>query len=144
LATLDKLTLVSRYDFQLNTIDMEGRGLDSVQSGENTAHILSETITWTPLAWLYVQPGVTYVLDKTRSDAASAAGAPLEDAHNDYFNVTCALGVVLDQKTDFQLQYNYYNADNFDDLSAVSQPYGAGTEEHGILASLIDASPPPR
>jgi hypothetical protein len=133
---LDKLSLVSRYDFQQNTMDLEGAGAGSQRSGENTAHIISETITWTPISRLYIQPGFSYVWDVTESAAASGT-APLEDARNDYFNVTCALGLVVDDRTDFQAQYSYYLADNFKDVSMQTQPYGSGTEEHGILASLV-------
>jgi hypothetical protein len=51
--------------------------------------------------------------------------------------VTCTVGLVLDDRTDLQTQYNYYLADNFRDISAYTQPFGAGVEEHGILASII-------
>ncbi len=137
---LDKLTLITRYDFQYNTIDMEGVGLAGVESSRNTAHILSETITWTPINRLYIQPGVNYVLDTTKSAATSAVtfpGSPVDEASNDYLNLTCTVGVVLDDRTDLQAQYTYYLADNFRDISAYSQPYGADTEEHGIVATLI-------
>jgi hypothetical protein len=137
---IDKLTLVTRYDLQFNTIHMQGTGLGEQQSAEQTAHIIGETITWTPTSRLYIQPGVNYVLDTTKSAATSVPtfpGNPVEDAHNDYFTVTCTTGLVLDDRTDLQLQYNYYLADNFRDVSAITQPYGADAEEHGVIASLI-------
>lgn len=137
---LDKLALVSRYDLQFNTVDMQAAGLPSQRGAEQTAHIFGETITWTPLPRLYIQPGVNYVIDTTRSPAAEVSafpGAPVEDAHNDYVNVTCTVGVVLDDRTDLQTQYNWYLADNFNNIAAFTQPYGAGFEEHGILTSLI-------
>lgn len=136
---LDKLTLVSRYDLQFNTFETQPTGLGTTEGAHGTAHILSETITWTPFSRFYLQPGVNYVLDTTKSDATSAVstGSPLEEARNDYYSVTCTAGVVLDNKTDLQAQYTYYLSDNFRDVSASTQPYGAGTEEHGILTSLI-------
>ncbi len=136
---LDQLTLVSRYDLQFNTYDSQATGLGTTQGGEGTAHIISETITWTPVARFYLQPGVNLVFDTTRSDASSAVtpGSPVEDAHNDYVSVTCTAGFVLDDRTDLQAQYTYYLADNFRDVSATTQPYGSGLEEHGILTSLI-------
>lgn len=137
---LDKLTLVTRYDLQLNTIDTRGAGLGDQQSADQTAHIIGETITWTPVSRFYLQPGVNYVLDTTRSAATSVPtfpGNPVEDSHNDYFTVHCTAGLVVDDRTDLQLQYNYYLADNFRDVSAITQPYGADAEEHGILASLV-------
>jgi hypothetical protein len=78
---------------------------------------------------------VNYVLDTTES-AVTDLG-PVEPARNDYFNVTCSVGFVLDDRTDLQAQYSYYLADNFRDVSSVTQPYGAGTEEHGVLATLV-------
>lgn len=137
---LDKLTLVSRYDLQYNTIETRGAGLPAGRSAKQTAHILGETITWTPVSRLYIQPGVNYVMDTTHSPAADVGafpGTPLEDARNDYINVSCTVGLVLDDRTDLQTQYNWYLADNFRDISSWTQPYGAGVEEHGILTSLI-------
>jgi hypothetical protein len=136
---LDKLTLVSRYDLQFNTFESRATGLAATEGASSTAHILSETITWTPFSRFYLQPGVNYVLDSTKSDATSAVanGSPVEEARNDYYNVTCTAGVVLDNKTDLQAQYTYYLSDNFRDVSASTQPYGSGLEEHGILTSLI-------
>lgn len=137
---IDKLTLVTRYDLQFNTIDMQGTGLSSQEAAEQTAHIIGETITWTPIPRLYFQPGVNYVLDTTRTPASSVnafPASPVQDSHNDYFNVTFTTGVVLDDRTDLQVQYNYYLADNFRDVSAITQSYGVGAEEHGVLASLI-------
>jgi hypothetical protein len=46
---------VSRYDFQLSTIDTRGDLLDSVQSGKMTSHIFSQSITVSPWSRLYVQ-----------------------------------------------------------------------------------------
>jgi len=132
---LDKLTLVTRYDLQFNTIETQAAGLASREAGRGTAHIISETITWTPFARFYLQPGVNYVLDTMKSDASQ--GPTVDDAENDYINISCTAGLVLDDKTDLQAQYNYYLSDNFQNISALTQPYGSGTEEHGILASLI-------
>ena len=136
---LDRLTLVSRYDLQFNTFETQAAGLPGGQTARGTAHILGETITWTPFSRFYLQPGINYVLDTTRAEASSAiAGAsPVQDAQNDYLNVTCTAGLVLDAKTDLQAQYTYYLSDNFQDVSTLTQPYGSGLEEHGILTSLI-------
>ena len=119
---------------------MQGQGVPGGESGQHTAHILGETITWTPLSRLYIQPGVNFILDTTESPASEAvpgAASPVSDSDNNYLNVTCTVGVVLDDKTDFQAQYTYYLADNFDPSAAYSQPYGAGLEDQGILASVI-------
>ncbi len=137
---VEKLTLTTRYDYQLSTIDLTGAGLAEQEASRRRAHILGQTLTWTPLTRLYVQPGVNYVLDTTESPASAVGGtgAVVADAVNDYVNVTCTVGLVLDDRTDLQAQYSYYLADNFDErLAANSMPYGAGSEEHGIFASVI-------
>jgi hypothetical protein len=49
------LTLVSRYDFQLSTVESEMLNLPLIESGKITSHIFSQSITWSPLARLYLQ-----------------------------------------------------------------------------------------
>jgi len=151
------LTLVSRYDFQLSTIDNRGGTLAEVQSGDNTRHMFGETISWTPVNRLYIQTGLNYVLDTTHSPVEDVgitnAIAPLPGqtglvlkSQNDYWTVNCLLGCALDEKTDAQIQYSYSRADNYlnntmgattaNQLALVTVPYGAGSEQHNITASL--------
>src|SRR5207244_2662536 len=66
----NNLTFVSRYDFQRSTIDTQGDGLSKIQSAEVTSHILSESISWTPLARLYTQGSINYVMDQTDTPAS--------------------------------------------------------------------------
>jgi hypothetical protein len=140
---LNNLTLISRYDFQLSTVDMQGDGLSTVQSSKITSHIFSESVSWTPLPRLLLQASVNYALDKTDTPAdevVTTNGVPLNvvlDTKNDYWNASAGVNFVLDDKTDLQAQYTYYRADNYVDNSAVSQPYGVDAEEHGITAALI-------
>jgi hypothetical protein len=131
----NNLTLVSRYDFQLSTIDVTGFGLLNQQSAEITTHILSETITWSPLPRLYLQASANYVMDltDTPSDDRSAT-AP--DSDNDYWNTSFLAGYALTDTTDIQAQYFYYRADNYENTAAATMPYGIGAEEHGIIGTL--------
>jgi hypothetical protein len=136
---LNNLTLVSRYDFQLSTVDTKADSLAQIQSAEMTSHILSESISWSPLARLYLQGSVNYVLDHTETPANDLTGGAAKlvpKSRNDYWNATATTGYALDNKTDLQAQYFYYRADNYVDNSAVSQPYGAGAEAHGVTAAL--------
>ncbi|MBC8097086.1 MAG: hypothetical protein H7Y43_14865, partial [Akkermansiaceae bacterium] len=41
-----------------------------------------------------------------------------------------------DDKTDLNLGYTYYRADNYTDNSTIGVPYGSGAEEHGATATL--------
>jgi hypothetical protein len=133
------VTLISRYDFQLSTIDTRADFLAEQQSAENTAHIFSQSISWTPFARLSLQASINYVLDQTDTPAAEATLSTniVLNAKNNYWNGSFLAGLALTEKTDFQAQYLYYRANNYADNSAFGQPYGAGAEEHGASGALI-------
>ncbi|MBX3745977.1 MAG: hypothetical protein KF833_11780 [Verrucomicrobiae bacterium] len=131
---LRNLTLISRYDYQHNTFEHRGTGLDFHTAAASTAHIFSETITWTPFPRFYLQPSAHYALDRTRS--AATAASVLAPADNDYLSLNATAGFVLDHRTDLQAQYRYYLADNFEAWLLDSQPYNSGLEEHGVLATI--------
>ncbi len=136
---LVNLTLISRYDFQISTIDTRADFLGEVQSAESTAQIFSESISWVPFSRLFLQGNVSCVIDRTETPAHRATpGTNLVlNARNNYWNASVLAGIVLTEKTDFQAQYSYYRADNYVDNSAFSQPYGAGAQEHGVAGTLI-------
>ena len=130
------ITFVSRYDFQMATTDTRGDFLGTVESANVTAHILSETVTWNPLPRLFVQGSVHYVRNETDTPADQQLGAIVQDMENHYWNGSITAGFALSDKTDIQVNYFYYRADNFQDNSAVSVPYGSDAEEHAITATL--------
>ncbi|HYT60956.1 MAG TPA: hypothetical protein VEL06_12340 [Haliangiales bacterium] len=136
---LSNVSTVTRYDFQLSTVDTTGDLLAKVQSAEITSHIISESIGWTPLARLYLQISASYALDSTDTPAANATGTNqvVLNGANDYWNASLMAGYALSEKTDLQGQYFYYRANNYVDNSFYGQPYGAQGEEHGVTASLI-------
>jgi hypothetical protein len=134
---LNNLTLISRYDFQLSTVEMRGEGLAKVQSAEVTTHIFSQSATWSPLSWLYLQGSVSYVLDQT--DVPSQRQFPtnaIETTQNNHVIASFSTGVALDDKTDLQANYNWYRADNYSGSFVVGLPLGASAEEHGLTATL--------
>ncbi len=135
---LSSVTLITRYDFQLSTVDSKADFLNGQQSAEITSHIISESISWMPLSRLYLQASASYALDSTDTPAANALGSTnlVLNAANDYWNASVLVGYALNDKTDVQAQYFYYHADNYVDNSAFSQPYGAGAEEHGVTATI--------
>jgi hypothetical protein len=129
------LTLVSRYDFQLSTLRTALDQLGGLETAEQTTHIIGQTATWCPVARLYLQGGFNYVLDSTATPATDAS--PLAyNALNDYWNTTATAGYALSDKTDLQATYSYYRANNYQDNSAVTQPYGAEGNEHGVTATV--------
>ncbi len=131
------LSLVTRYDFQLSTVDTTGGSLNSVQSAEITSHIISQSVNWTPFSRLYVQVSGSYVLDSVDTPPISITGVTnfVLPGRNDYWTVSAMSGFALDNKTDLQLQYTYYRADDYVNTS-VTQPYGAGDEEQSVTATI--------
>jgi hypothetical protein len=133
------VTLVSRYDFQFSTVDMQGDGLQKIESAKITSHIFSQSISWTPWHRLYLQTAASLALDETDTPADRALGITnvVTDYRNNYWNVSANAGLALDDKTDLQATYTYYFAGNYVDNSAFSQPFGADMDEHGVNLALI-------
>ena len=128
---------VSRYDFQLSSIETGANGLPEIQSADLDTHVFSQSLSWAPLSRLYLQGMLTYVYDVTTTPANSGASAAIvPESQNSFWNVGGNLGCALDARTDLQLEYLYQLADNFIDNSASSLPYGAGFEEHRITATV--------
>jgi outer membrane protein assembly factor BamA len=93
-------------------------------------------VSWTPWSRLNLQTGFNYVWSKTRTPTSDYTRATL-DAQNNYWTVNFSSSVVLDDKSDLNLSYFYYRADNYEDNSAFGVPLGSGAEEHGVTATLI-------
>jgi len=133
------VTLISRYEFQSSTVHTKPdsrSGLGEVESSDMTSHILAQSISWSPWSRLYLQASLNYVLSETRTPVSEFTQAIL-NAQNNYWTLNFSSGLVLNDKTTLNLSYFYYRADNYEDNSAAGVPYGAGTEEHGITATLI-------
>lgn len=129
------VTLVARYDYQLGTIENQADQLEELESAEMTSHILSGSLSWVPWKRLYLQGRLSYVQDQTESPVAGITPA-VQDAENDYWTATASAGFALSNDVDLEVSYFYYLADNYVDNSVAGMPYGAGTEENGISASL--------
>lgn len=135
---LNNLTLVGRYEYQLSDINTTPdpiSGLSKTESAEMTSHIVALNASWSPWSRLYLQAGVNYVDSALRTPASDYTAAVLE-AQNNYWSVNLNAGIVLDDKTDLNLGYTYYRADNYKDNTPIGIPYGSGAEEHGVSATL--------
>lgn len=133
------VTLVGRYDFQLSSIHTQAEGYPAVQSAEVTTHVFGGSATWVPHGRWYLQAGGNLVLDRTETPANELTGSQaglVQSSRNDYWNANFMAGLVLTDKTDLQANYVYYRANNLDDNSRVSVPYGADIEEHGVTATM--------
>lgn len=133
------VTSVTRYDFQVSTIETFGGSLAGIESAQTTAHIISQNLTWVPWSRLFLQGSFSYALDSTTTPYSSITGAAanlVSDARNDYWQTSVAATFVVDDKTDLQASYFFYNANNFIN-STVTMPYGTGAQDHSVNAALI-------
>ncbi len=138
LRPLPSVTLVSRYEFQFSTIHTKPdliSGLGPMESSEMTSHIVAQDISWSPWSRLSLQAGLNYVLSDTKTPASEITQAILR-AQNNYWTLNFSSSLVVDTKTDLNLNYFYYQADDYSDNSAFSALYGSGNEEHGVTATL--------
>jgi hypothetical protein len=132
------VTLVTRYEYQLSTIDTAPdsiSGLDESQSSRMTSHIIGQNVSWSPWSRLCLQAGFNYVLSTTKTPASDYTQAVL-DSQNNYWTVTFNSDVVLDDKTDLNLTYLYYQAGNFNNNASYGLPLGSGAEEHSVTATV--------
>jgi hypothetical protein len=139
LRPMRNLMLVSRYEYQLSTIHTQPSavsGLAEVESSEMTSHILAQNISWTPWSRLYFQVGFNYVVSETETPTSDHTQAIL-DSQNNYWTVSFNSGLAIDNKTDFNIGYTYYRADDYMDNSSAGLPLGSGAEEHGITAVIM-------
>lgn len=135
---ISQLTLVTRYDFQLSTVDSSMDRLGYVESADITTHILSESVTWVPFSRVYLSGSINYVLDETDTPAVGALpGDVVQLSEQDYITGNASIGFVLTQKTDLTANYFIYYADNYRDNSAFSVPYNVSAEEHGVTLAMV-------
>lgn len=132
---LPNITSVTRYDYQISTINTRGDNLSTVESGKTTAHIISQNLTWAPWSRLLMQGSFSYALDSTTTPASSIT-ATVTDARNDYWQTTATVTFIVDDKTDLQANYFYYRANNFINNSGVSMPYGTSANDHTVNVGL--------
>lgn len=139
LRPVQNVTLVSRYEYQLSTIHTKPdsiSGLGDAESSQMTSHIIAQNVGWAPWSRLYLQAGFNYVLSETDTPTSHYTQAVL-NSENNYWTLNFNSGLVLDNKTDFNVGYTYYQADDYTDNSLAGVPYGAGSEEHGITATIV-------
>jgi hypothetical protein len=133
------VTLVSRYEFQLSTIHTKPDPISDLletQSSRMTSHILAQNISWTPWSRLFLQAGFNYVASQLDTPAENFTQAILA-SQNNYWTLNFSSGFVVNDKTDFNVNYFYYRADDYQNNSPDGVPYGSGAQEHGVTATLV-------
>jgi len=139
LRPLNNVTLVTRYEYQWSSIHTKPdtiSGLDNVESSKMPSQIIAQDVSWAPWSRLYLQVGLNYVLSEAKTPASDVTQAIL-NAQNNYWTLNFSSGLVLDDKTDLNVGYFYYEADNYQDNSSFGLPLGAGGHEHGVTATLV-------
>ena len=138
LKPVQNLTLVSRYEYQRSTIRTTPdpvSELSAVDSSKMTSHIIGQNVSWTPWTRLNLQLGFNYVLSDTKTPTSDYTQAVL-NSQNNYWTLNFNAGVVVDNKTDLNLGYFYYQSDDFENNSIAGLPLGAAAKEHGVTATL--------
>jgi hypothetical protein len=142
---LGTLALVTRYDFVHTEIDgqwfHEGETLAELETGEIKKHVISESLTWNPLARFYLQANFSYVLNQTDTPANDINLEPqtsptVLNFRNDYWTVTSGIGYIIDDKTNFYADYSFYCANDHFKNPVVAVPYGLGATEHTVSATV--------
>lgn len=132
-----RLSLLTRYEFQVSTVDTRPdpvSGLRETESAEMISHILNQSIGFTPWSRLTLLGRWSYVWSEIRTPAREVTRALLA-AQNNYWLAQLNALVVVDDRTDFNTGWFYYRADNFEDVWADGLPLGVGVEEHGVTAT---------
>jgi hypothetical protein len=141
------LSLVSRYDVQRCTIDSQwandynGAGQPFTwvapygQSSVMNNQMFTENATWSPVDRLYLQGGLSYVLNETTSGAASMNNAILPSKNN-YWTANAGIGYQIDPKTEIRGDFTYYSANDYVNNAQYGTPYGAGASEYTFSASI--------
>jgi hypothetical protein len=146
-ARLGTLSLVTRYDFVHTTIDgqwevfSDGELLAEEQTGVIKKHVISEALTWNPLARFYLQANFSYVLNQTDTPANNIELVPNEGAtvvnfRNDYWTVTSGAGYIIDDKTNLYSDFSFYCANDHFKNALVAVPYGEGATEYTASATI--------
>ncbi|MEO8043887.1 MAG: hypothetical protein ABI674_03190, partial [Spartobacteria bacterium] len=114
---LGTIALVTRYDYASTLVVGQWTLPEETFQSQHTAlitrHIISESMTWNPLARLYLQGNFSYVLNETKTPAAnieivSGAGPSVLNFQNDYWTLDGSVGYLINDKTDLRVAYSYY------------------------------------
>jgi hypothetical protein len=132
------VTSTTRYEYQYATVHTSpdgSSGLPESESSRTLSQIIGQDIGWVPWTRLYLQAGLNYVLNETKTTGLDNTQAVLP-AQNNYWTVTSTAGLVVDNKTDLRVSFFYYLADNYVNNSLNGVPYGSDENTYAITATL--------
>ena len=133
------ISIVTRYEYQWSTIHTEPdpvSGLGDAESSRMYSHIIGADTSWSPWSRLSLTAGFDYVLSKTMTPVSDYTQAVL-NAQNNYWMVNFSSDFIVDDKTDLNVGYYYYRADDYNNYATVGLPYGAGAEEHAVTVGIV-------
>lgn len=134
---MSNLTFVTRYDYQQTDIENQAAiGTAAIDVADITKHIFSESVTWSPTSWMYLQGSFHYIESETATKSDIQVGAQVVDWNNDYWIASLNAGFQLDKKTMLTVGYSYYEVDNYVDNSLVGTPYGSQATDHSVTIRL--------
>ncbi|HLP76116.1 MAG TPA: hypothetical protein VK327_04295, partial [Candidatus Paceibacterota bacterium] len=99
--------------------------------------ILAGNVSYVPWSRLSLQAGANYVISETKTGASeinqTTGFREMLNAQNNYWTVNFNALFVVDDKTDLNLGYFYYQADNYRNM-VEGLALGSGASEHGVTA----------
>jgi hypothetical protein len=141
---LSNVSLVTRYDYCHTEYENKGIAwtppaaptyFDLIESGDVASHIVSQSVTWSPLASMYVQGTVSWISSETDTPEVYTG-----DSDNDSIVGSLAAGYAIDARTELTATYSYYQANNYvasqSYNGAPTMGYGYESEEHMIALTL--------
>lgn len=128
-----QLGLVTRYDRQLSYINSIEIGLGKVQSAEYRSDILSQSVTWSPTARLYLNGSVNVAFDQTKTPAYQF----VQNADNNSVNGSVGGGYVLAQRDDIFFDHSWFNASNLIGNYTTGQPYGLSQSQEASYITWV-------
>ena len=148
----DTVSATTRYIYQKGKMQVTGflPGYEQYDSMNATNHTISETIDWNPKPQFYAQGNLNLVYNVIDTVYPTAGGTPatatvagfdtnkvVQNCDNNYVTVSMLAGWVIDKEDDFQVQGNYYRADNGNTaLASWTMPYGVVAKDYSVTVGL--------
>jgi hypothetical protein len=127
-----KLSMVTRVDYQNSNTEMRGGSLQLIESAEMETKIFSQAFTFIPNQKYMIQASYNLVSDSLDTPANELTGvSPLlvPDTKNDYWQADLSLNCMLNEKQNVLFRLFRYESDGYLDNSQVTQPYGFTDEQ---------------
>lgn len=128
-----QVSLVTRYDLQYSEVQSGFMAIPQGRSARATAHIVSQSVTWTPIPRLYAIASANLTYDQL----ATPAAAFVLNSDNNYLTGNLSAGYALGKATDVLLEYDHYRARDFSNNSSLSLPYGADQTTQSTAVTWI-------